>query len=218
MSGDAVGALVLLLPVLLLSVVLHEWAHARVAVAQGDDTPLRAGRLTLNPLPHLSLMGSLVVPVALWLMPGGFIFGWAEPVPVNPDNFRDRKRGDVLVSLAGVAANFALAAACVAVWALAARLGGGAPLAEGIQRMAGFGILINLILAVFNLLPVPPLDGSHVVRNLLPRRAAEAYERLGRFSPVLLLAVFLFPGLLDVVFRPVLSLHGWAMELARTLG
>lgn len=217
MSGDQVGALVLLLPVLLLSVVLHEWAHARVAVSQGDPTPLRAGRLTLNPLPHLSLMGSLVVPVALWLMPGAFIFGWAEPVPVNPENFRDRARGDILVSLAGIAANFALAAAMVGLWVLAAWAAGGTRLAEGLQRMAGFGILINLILGVFNLLPVPPLDGSHVVRNLLPRRAAEAYERMGRYSPILLLAIFFFPGLLDVVFGPVLALHGWAMELAQGL-
>lgn len=217
MSADQLGSLVLLLPVLLLSVVVHEWAHARVAVAQGDPTPRRAGRLTLNPMPHLSLMGSLVVPVALWLMPGSFIFGWAEPVPVNPENFRDRERGDVLVSLAGVAANFALAIAMVGAWILAGWAAGGTPLAEGIQRMAGFGILINLILGVFNLLPVPPLDGSHVVRRLLPRRAAAAYDRLGRYSPLLLLAVFLFPELLDAVFGPVLALHGWAMDLARSL-
>lgn len=217
MSSAQVGTLVLILPVLLFSVVIHEWAHARVAVAQGDPTPSRAGRLTLNPLPHLSLMGSLVVPVALWLMPGAFIFGWAEPVPVNPENFRDRARGDVLVSVAGVAANFALAAAMVVLWVVAGRAAGGTPLAEGLQRMAGFGLLFNLILGVFNLLPVPPLDGSHVVRRLLPRRAAEAYERLGRYSPLLLLAVFLFPEVLDVVFDPVLALHGWALDLARSL-
>lgn len=217
MSSDEVGTLVLVLPVLLLSVVIHEWAHARVAVAQGDPTPARAGRVTLNPLPHLSLMGSLVVPVALWLMPGAFIFGWAEPVPVNPENFRDRERGDVLVSLAGVTANFALAAVMVGLWVAASWTAGGTRLGDGLQRMAGFGILFNLILGVFNLLPVPPLDGSHVVRRLLPRRAAEAYDRLGRYSPLLLLAVFLFPELLDVVFGPVLAMHGWAMDLARSL-
>lgn len=216
------ATLVLVLPVLLLSVVLHEWAHARAAVAQGDPTPAAAGRVTLNPFPHLDLWGSLVVPVALWMAPGGFIFGWARPVPVNPRNYRREKRGDVLVSLAGVAANFLLVAVCVAAWAAAGRVeaaagGGAAEVARAVQRMARFGVLFNLILGVFNLLPIPPLDGSHVVYRLLPEALGERYMQLGRFSIVLLLVVFVFPDTLSVVFAPVRALFGWTMGLAEAL-
>ena len=222
MSGQTLTTLVVVFPMLLLSVVLHEWAHARVAAAQGDPTPGRAGRLTLNPLPHLSLWGSLVVPVALWLAPGSFLFGWAKPVPTDPSNFRDGRRGDLLVSLAGVTANLALVAVCIAAWAALAHLpaadGGAGRVAEGLQRMARFGIFFNLILAFFNLLPIPPLDGSHALGSLLPPAAAETYRRLGRYSVFLLLAVFLFPELLRLVFLPVEAAFEWSMDLARALG
>lgn len=220
MSGS-ISLLLLILPVLLLSVVLHEWAHARVAVAQGDDTPRAAGRLTLNPLPHLSLFGSFVVPAVLWLAPGGFIFGWAKPVPVDPSNYRDPRRGDIAVSLAGVGANFLLVAVSVAAFAAAAPLaaasGGAAEVGTAVQRMARFGVLFNLILGVFNLIPIPPLDGSHVVYRLLPEGAAERYREVGRFGVLLLVAAFLFPEILSVVFEPVRILDGWAMRLARGL-
>lgn len=220
MNG-AISLLVVLLPVLLFSVVLHEWAHARVADAQGDPTPREAGRLTLNPLPHLSLVGSFVVPVVLWLAPGGFVFGWAKPVPVDPSNYRDTRRGDVLVSLAGVTANFALVAVSIVAWAAAAPLasdgGSWATLGQTVQSMARFGVLLNLILGVFNLVPIPPLDGSHVVYRLLPEPLGERYLAIARYGVLLLIAAFLFPQILDVVFEPVRVLDGWAMGLARSL-
>lgn len=220
MSGS-ISLLLVLLPVLLLSVVLHEWAHARVAVAQGDRTPLAAGRLTLNPLPHLDLFGSLIVPTVLWLAPGGFIFGWAKPVPVDPRNYRDPRRGDILVSLAGVTANFLLVLLSIAAWAAAAPLvGAGGGLGEvgtTVQRMARFGVLFNLILGVFNLIPIPPLDGSHVLYRLLPAGLADRYREVGRYGVLLLVAAFLFPEILSVVFEPVRVLDGWAMRLARWL-
>lgn len=221
MTGS-LATLVLVLPVLLLSVVAHEWAHARVAVTQGDPTPAAAGRLTLNPFPHLDLWGSLVIPVLLWMAPGGFIFGWAKPVPVNPANYRDEKRGDILVSLAGVTVNFLLVAVCVVAWAVAGRLEAGAggaasEVARAVQRMARFGVLFNLILGIFNLLPVPPLDGSHVLYRLLPDAVGERYMELGRYSVVLLVLLILFPELLDAVFGPVRTVYVWAMDLARAL-
>ena len=220
MSGS-ISLLLVLMPVLLFSVVAHEWAHARVAVAQGDSTPVEAGRLTLNPIPHLSLFGSLVVPAVLWLAPGGFIFGWAKPVPVDPEQYRDTRRGDILVSLAGVTANFVLVGVGIAAWAAAAPLasadGSLAALGGTVQQMARFGVLLNLILGVFNLVPIPPLDGSHVLYRLLPERLAERYLEVGRYGVLLLVAAFLFPEMLDVVFEPVRVLDGWAMGLARSL-
>jgi Zn-dependent protease len=208
----------ILAPVLLLSIVLHEVAHAWVARREGDDTAERAGRITLNPLPHLDLVGSILVPAFLIAMPGGFIFGWARPVPVNPRNFRDRRGGDIRVSLAGIVVNLLLA------MGFAVLLGGlvavgvqpGAGGVGGILFAAGFyGVLINLILAIFNLLPVPPLDGSHVMYHFLPAGLRERYRQTGRFGILVLLGfLFLVPGGFQVVMVPVRFLTGVLLGLA----
>ncbi len=210
MSG-AGADLLLLLPMLIVAVAAHEYAHARVAVWQGDPTPARLGRVTLNPLAHLDLVGSFLVPAFLWLSSSGFLFGWAKPVPVVPDNFRDRRKGDILVSLAGVAANFALALILVLFTVLLIHTYraldvGGAGLAESLFRMARFGLWFNILLGVFNLLPIPPLDGSHVLANLLPPELAQRYREAGRYSMFLLLAVLFVPGLLSAVLWPVTAL------------
>jgi len=208
--------ILLFLPVLLFSVVVHEVAHAQAAKWEGDDTADRLGRITLNPLPHLDLWGSFLVPLILYFMPGSFLFGWAKPVPVDPSNYRDPKWGDIRVSLAGVAANFGLAALCtLLIVPLVLLEGPSTPLGGAIDpmiRVAEFGIFINLILAIFNLVPVPPLDGSHVLYHLLPRRWAEPYREFGRYGIlVLLAALFLAP---DASFRillwPVRMLMGAA--------
>ncbi|HKK28593.1 MAG TPA: site-2 protease family protein [Gemmatimonadota bacterium] len=216
------STLILVLPVLVLSVVLHEWAHARVAVWQGDPTPAMLGRLTLNPLPHIDPIGSILVPVVLWLLPGGFLFGWAKPVPINSRNFKNYRKGDILVSLAGVTVNFLLALAFVLVFAGASHLVrlpgegvGGA--AVTLARMARYGIFINLILGVFNLVPVPPLDGSHVLYHFLPPDLGARYRELGRYSLILLAVVMFFPGILGVILYPVHVLDQAAMALAAVL-
>lgn len=207
----------IIVPVLIASVVVHEVAHAWQARREGDPTAEELGRITLNPLPHLDLMGSFIVPMVLWAG-GGVLFGWAKPVPVVPANFRDHPGSDIRVSLAGIVSNLGLAVLCTLLGAAVAAawdlLGSGV---GGILLSAArYGIFINLLLAFFNLLPVPPLDGSHVVANLLPRELSLRYRNLGKFGiPVLLLLVFLVPSALEVVLAPVFWLSGWADEFMR---
>ncbi len=203
------------LPVLLLSVVLHEVAHAQVAKWEGDDTAYRLGRVTLNPIPHLDLMGSLIVPLVLFLLPGNFIFGWAKPVPVDPRNYRDYKWGDIRVSLAGITMNIILALlfmllAALMVW-MHSRWGSVGGVLSVLSQAAYLGLFLNLILAFFNLIPIPPLDGSHVVFHLLPRDLALKYREVGRYGiGILMLLVFVFPRGFDILLWPVQHIMTWA--------
>jgi Zn-dependent protease len=161
------------------------------------------GRLTLNPVPHIDPFGSIIVPGLLLLTGSGFLFGWAKPVPVTIENFRDRKLGDITVSLAGPASNILLALALTAVLAASNLIYGATDVPAALSALCRYGILLNLILAIFNLLPIPPLDGSHVVANLLPGPMAYAYRSLGQVGLLILLAaMFLAPGFLSIVFAP----------------
>ncbi len=209
-TPDKLGRMefLLILPVLLFSVVVHEVAHAQVARWEGDDTAYALGRITLNPIPHLDLMGSVIVPLILHLMPGGILFGWAKPVPVNPRNFRNPKWGDIRVSLAGITANFVLAilftliiVAAILLRDVTGELGG---VWGVIADAAYYGVFINLILAIFNLIPIPPLDGSHVVYHLLPARLRARYREFGRYGlMVIMMLVFVVPGAIDYLLWPV---------------
>jgi Zn-dependent protease len=183
--------------------VAHEYAHAATALRQGDDTAYMLGRVTLNPLPHIDPVMSLLVPALLWFGSGGnFTFGGAKPVPVNPRKYRQYRKGDILVSAAGVITNLILAL----IWAVAfVLLGLIAPLVSGLtqvvdtaQRMMVYGIWLNLILCFFNLIPIPPLDGSHLLYHALPPRAGTWYRGLHRFGYLPLIALML-------LFRPVMA-------------
>ena len=207
-----------LLPVLILSIVIHEVAHAWVAFREGDDTAKQLGRITLNPISHMDLMGSFLVPVALHFMANGLIFGWAKPVPIDPSKFRSYKSGDIKVSLAGIMSNLILAVAFTALAMVLVKVqalsGGGGGVMGFLIRTARFGIFINLILAVFNLIPIPPLDGSHVMYHLLPERWGARYRQAGRYGMLVLMGlVFFYPPFFSFVLWPVLALMGLADAL-----
>ena len=211
----------LIIPVLLLSVVIHEVAHAWQALREGDTTARDLGRITLNPIPHLDPVGSIIVPVVLHLLPGSFLFGWAKPVPVNPRNFRNYRAGDIRVSLAGIVANLGLVVLCALGLALLTMLGGVLPLSgqpgATIFAILTYGVFINLILAYFNLIPIPPLDGSHVLGHLLPPPLRDRYRAMGRYGiGILFLTLMVFPGAFAAALSPVFIAYDWILRT--TLG
>ncbi len=170
--------------ILIMSVVIHEVSHGYAAYLMGDSTAKNAGRLTLNPLVHLDLMGSLIVPLIAYLS-AGFMFGWAKPVPYNPYNLKNQKHGDAIVAVAGPASNLLVAL----VFGLLIRFDVLASIDITILVMI---VMINLVLAVFNLLPIPPLDGSKILFSFLPYRYLEFRQNLERYSIFLLLFVVFF--------------------------
>ncbi|MDQ3673407.1 MAG: site-2 protease family protein [Gemmatimonadota bacterium] len=206
----------LIAPVLLFSMVAHEYAHGYAALRQGDSTAYSLGRLTWNPIPHIDLFMSIILPLITFVS-GGFILGGAKPVPVVPRNYRNFKRGDIIVSLAGVATNVGIAIACVPLIILLGFVGSAAgPLTNSIallQSMLRYAILINLGLAAFNLLPIPPLDGSHVFKYLLPPAWALKYQRIGAQGLLILFLLIAFGRpVLNIWFMPMLLLDRLAMQ------
>ncbi len=206
-------------PVLLMSIVIHEVAHAWQARREGDFTADRLGRITLNPLPHLDPFGSVILPLILIFTQSSVFFGWAKPVPVDPGNYRELKAGDIRVSMAGIVSNLALALIFTLVGAGLALLGPGGvdPILLEVCLLA---VTVNLMLAFFNLIPIPPLDGSHVVHRLLPDPLAAAYRRIGRFGFLIIIALVFVPpfrGVLFAVLSPVFVLRDavafWYMRL-----
>jgi Zn-dependent protease len=209
----------ILVAVLIMSVVVHEVAHAWQARREGDDTADKLGRITLNPLPHLDPLGSILIP-GLLAWQGGMIFGWAKPVPVNPLNYREYVAGDIRVSLAGIVSNLGLALLATLVAGVVVRVDsmmGGTGGVAGVMLMTlDYAIYINLILAFFNLIPIPPLDGSHVVAHLLPRQIADGYRDMGRYGLLIVMAmIFLAPGVMDFFLTPVTELRGLADRFIR---
>lgn len=216
---DRVSDFLLLVPILLFSIVAHEYAHGYAALRMGDTTAQRLGRLTWNPVKHIDPFLTLLLPaLTYWGSGGSMIFGGAKPIPVVPRNYRQFKRGDIIVSLAGVGANAVIAIACVVLAVAVGALGHGAPATAGVlgyvQEMLRFGVLINLVLIMFNLFPMPPLDGSHVVKYLLPPGWALHYQRIGAYGLLILILLLSFaPAVIMTWMAPVRLLMGVATRL-----
>ncbi len=183
------------LPGLLLALVLHEYAHARVAVAMGDFTPKLTGRLTLNPMAHIDPIGLLMLLVAR--------FGWAKPVMVNPRNFRDMKKGNILVALAGPAANFLTAFVTLFIMMVLFKFG--MLNTVGIKTVLSMIVLFNINFGIFNLIPLPPLDGSKILLEFLPGELAYKYMGLERYSFIILIILIMTP-VLSSILVPLSSL------------
>src|SRR6266704_4690276 len=196
--------------------VAHEYAHAEAAYRQGDDTAYMLVRQTLNPLKHIDPIMTVLLPVVLWLSHAGVLFGAAKPVPVNPRNYRKFVRGDVIVSLAGIVVNLILflvfAGLFAVVGLVAERVPSLTASLEILQRMMFYGMRLNLVLAFFNLIPIPPLDGSHVFYHLLPPGWGLKYRRLYMlgFLPILIV-VWLLPGVVTVLLWPATQLMHLAL-------
>ncbi len=185
----------LMVVVFLFAVIVHEVAHGYVALLNGDPTARIMGRITLNPGPHIDPIGSILIPGLLLLSHSGILFGWAKPVPVNPLNFRNYRRGELTVSAAGPLSNLALAV----VFAYLLRLDLGN---VGVMKMASFGVSINIFLALFNLIPIPPLDGSHILSILLPSELRRLYHYLEPVGFILILVLF-YTGIMGVLLMPL---------------
>jgi Zn-dependent protease len=199
---------------ILFAITVHEAAHGWVAAKLGDKSALMLGRVTLNPLKHIDPVGTIVVPlILLWL--GGFIFGWAKPVPINPRNFKNPRKDMAITAAAGPLSNFIMAL----IWALIAKIGvamvaHGWSFAIPIQLMGSAGIMINLLLMFLNLIPLPPLDGGRIVAGLLPHNLALQYDKLERFGILILLGLLVFGGLnfllipVTIFYRLILLIFG----------
>ena len=195
------------LPVLVISVVLHEVAHGWSAEKLGDPTARNLGRITLNPLVHVDPFMTVVVPLIMILANSPIIFGGAKPVPVNPGYFKNPRRAMLWVALAGPMTNFAIAAFCVAVYLLVDALSLHMILPIFVTQVLVltliFGILINLVLGLFNLIPVPPLDGGRIAVGLLPLPLARKLARVEPYG-LLIVLVVLFSGALEWILTPFL--------------
>ena len=198
------------IPALMLAVILHEVAHGWVAYRMGDPTAKLAGRLTLNPIPHVDPFGTIILPGMFIILGSPIIFGWAKPVPINPSNFRDLRMGTFLVSIAGVSMNIMLAFFFGALYRILAGLVG--VLDPFIVKSIVFpllifsekSVLINLILAIFNMIPIPPLDGSRALMSFLSFRYWEIFYRYEIYG-FLVITVLLFTGILGKIIYPPLK-------------
>ena len=193
--------------VLLFSVIVHEVMHGLVALKFGDRTAQNLGRLTLNPIPHIDLFGTVLLPLLLVFTGSPILFGWAKPVPVNPLNFSNLRKGELFVSAAGIFANFGLAIIAALLYHFLNTIPQEVPALIG--AILRFTININLVLGIFNLFPIPPLDGSKILLSQLPYNLAKEYEKLDRYGFLILLIFMMIPfgnaSLLQTILGTVVS-------------
>lgn len=186
------------LPILFFSIILHEYSHGYIACRNGDDTAYILGRLTFNPLKHIDLVGSIIVPL-FCVMSGLPLFGWAKPVPVNPYNLNNMRNDMAKVAFAGPASNLILVIISVLILKLVVMF---APNAALLMQVFVYAIMINLLLALFNLMPIPPLDGSKILARFLPIQIANKYMRFERYG-MLLVIVLILIGAFEKILVPV---------------
>lgn len=190
---------IFIIVILIMSVVIHELAHGYSALWLGDSTAKYAGRLTLNPIKHLDPIGSVLVPLLLYILPGNLIFGWAKPVPYNPYNLRNQKWGEAIVAAAGPLTNILIAV----IFGLVVRLGAASGIfSTAFIDLASIVVFMNIILAIFNLVPIPPLDGSKILFSVLPYHMQRFRLVLEQFG--LILVIFFIFVLWQFIFPVVL--------------
>lgn len=192
----------------IMAVVFHEYAHGFVANRWGDKTASDAGRLTLNPVPHIDPVGTLLFPMINMVTGIPILIGWARPVPINPNRFRKYRPGLFWVSIAGPMMNFLLAILSAAAFcAMTLWMPQTFYLFEPLTKMALISVTLNFALGIFNLLPLPPLDGSKIIESFLPYEAARKYEAIAQYSFFILLAL-LMSGALSILHGPILFFSG----------
>ncbi|MEJ2655997.1 MAG: site-2 protease family protein [Desulfobacterales bacterium] len=196
---------IFIIALLVESIVLHEMAHGYAALLFGDRTAKQQGRLTLNPIPHIDPVWTVIIPIAAYILSKGtFIIGGARPVPVNPFNFRRPVLGDICVSVAGVAVNFLIAIMMILLLNIVQFIFRGPQEILAVQVLLNVALL-NIVLAMFNLIPIPPLDGSHLFKYLLPQELRHSYDSLGRTGAgfIILIILINIPGIWNI-FNTVL--------------
>ena len=214
---NSIATAIIKITVLLFAVSVHEASHAWMANRCGDPTAKNLGRITLNPIPHIDLFGSIILPIIMVLMPGGIVLGYAKPVPVNPYNLRNYKRDNMLVSIAGPGSNILLAVGALVIYKIFITIGiispqdvygflaylkGQSPSASVLILFFYFFLIINVVLMVFNLLPIPPLDGSGVIEFFLKGDALRKYHQILPYGFFILIGLLYF-GIFGIIFTPI---------------